>query len=146
MTFREMTPADLPDSFLIRTAAKENPFPMESLIAIGITVESVTQLLATTHRGWVCEISGRVVGFAIGDRSSGEVWVIAVRQEHEGKGIGRRLMLLTQEWLWSEGSTKLWLVTGVAPSRAFHLYSKLGWQDCGPVDDGVNRRMELTRP
>lgn len=145
MHFREMTPADLPDTFRIRTAAKENPFPMEALIASGITEASVTQMLATTHRGWVCEVDGNIVGFAIGNRSDGEFWVIAVLQEHEGKGIGRRLMLLVQDWLWSEGWQKLWLVTGVAPSRAFHLYSKLGWRDCGPVGEGIERRMELTR-
>lgn len=145
MIFRQMTPADIPASFLIRTAAKENPFPMEALTASGITPASVTQMLATTHRGWVCEVAGNVVGFAIGNRRNGEFWVIAVLQEHEGKGIGRRLMLLVQDWLWSEGWTKLWLVTGVAPSRAFHLYSKFGWRDCGPVGEGVERRMELTR-
>ncbi len=141
-----MTPADLPVAFHIRTAAKENPFPMESLIAIGITTESVAQMMAATHQGWVCEINGAVAGFAMGDRSTGEFWVIAVLQEHEGKGIGRQLMQLVQNWLFDAGWQKLWLVTGVAPSRAFHLYSKLGWQDLGPVDDGVNRRMELSRP
>lgn len=140
-----MTPADLPVSFHIRTAAKENPFSMDSLIAEGITIESVTQMLATTHQGWVCEVTGQVVGFAIGNRSNGEFWVIAVLQAHEGKGIGRQLMRLVQDWLFNEGWQKLWLITGLAPSRAFHLYSKLGWQDLGPVGDGVSRRMELSR-
>lgn len=141
-----MTPADLPDAFRIRTAAKENPFPMEALISVGITEESVTQMLATTHRGWVCEVDENIVGFAMGNRSVGELWVVAVLLEHEGKGIGRRLMHLVQNWLFSEGWEKLWLVTGVAPSRAFRMYYKLGWQDCGPVGEGVERRMEFSRP
>lgn len=140
-----MTPADLPASFHIRTSAKENPFPMTALIAAGITEASVTQLLATTHRGWVCSIEGTVVGFAIGNRSSGELWVVAVLPEYEGRGIGRRLMQITQDWLFSEGWKKLWLATGVAPSRAFRMYVNLGWVDCGPVGEGIERRMELTR-
>jgi ribosomal protein S18 acetylase RimI-like enzyme len=145
MHFREMTPADLPDTFRIRTAAKENPFPMEALISAGITEASVTQMLATTHRGWVCEVDETIIGFAIGNRSDGEFWVIAVLPEHEGKGIGRHLMQLAQDWLFSAGCPKLWLVTGAPPTRAYHLYTKLGWQDVGPTEHG-GRRMELAKP
>ncbi len=145
MHFRELTPADLPPMFDLRTSVQENAVTREFLTESGITVESVTAMLGTTHRGWLCEIAGQPVGFAMGNRSNGELWVIAVLAEHEGKGIGRRLMHLVQDWLWSEGWTQLWLVTGTAPTRAFRMYCSLGWKDCGPLEGG-GRRMELTKP
>jgi GNAT superfamily N-acetyltransferase len=144
MHFRVMTSADLQATLAVRIAAKENPFSMEALVAMGITEESVTQMLATTHRGWVCEVNEEIVGFAIGNRSNGELWVIAVLEAHEGKGIGRRLMQLVQEWLFGEGWDKLWLVTGTPPTRAYHLYTKLGWKDVGPTEL-QGRRLELVR-
>ena len=143
MHFREITPADVPATFLVRAAAKENPMPLSGLASLGITVESVNRHLATTHKGFVCEIDGLVVGFVVADSRSGELWVLAVWPEHEGKGIGRRLMILAQNWLWSQGYEKLWLTTGIAPTRAFHLYTKLGWKIVGKLDHGGSYRMEL---
>ncbi|MFI5357119.1 MAG: GNAT family N-acetyltransferase [Opitutales bacterium] len=121
---------------------KENVVTREFLTSIGITVESLTAALATTHRGWLCEIDDRIVGFAIGNRGNGELEVIAVLPECERKGIGRRLMTLVQDWLWSEGYTKLWLVTGAPPTRAYNFYAKLGWSDVGATAH-KGRRLEL---
>jgi ribosomal protein S18 acetylase RimI-like enzyme len=142
MIFREMTPADVPMTFLVRAAAKENPMPLVTgLKHLGITVESVKGHLATTHKGFVCEVDGLVIGFTIADNRTGELWVLSVWPEYEGKGIGRQLMLLAQEWLFSKGWEKLWLTTGVKPSRALALYQKLGWKIT--QTDPYNHRMEL---
>ena len=146
MTFREITPADLPATLHIRMSTIEHPFTLEQLRESGITAESLTQMIATTHKGWLCEIEGEIVGFAIGDRSQSELWVIAVLPSHEGKGIGRRLMTLVQDWLFDEGCERLWLVTGLPMSRAYFLYRNLGWIDCGSNGDGIQRRMELPKP
>lgn len=145
MKFREVTPADLPALFLVRIATKENIVTREFLTSIGITVESLTAALASTHRGWLCEVDGRPVGFTLGNRSTGELEVIAVLPEHEGRGIGRRLMHLLQDWFWSEGLTKVWLTTGPATTRAYRMYRTLGWKDCGPAEGG-GLRMELLLP
>lgn len=144
MRFRPITPADLPTLFDIRVVTKENIVTREFLTSIGITVESLTARLATTHRGWLCETDDRIVGFAIGNRSNGELEVIAVLPEHEGKGIGRHLLKLVQDWLWSEGWQNLWLITDTVPTRAYRMYSHMGWKDCGP-NPGGGRRMELSR-
>lgn len=142
MHFREITPADLPELFRVRFAAKENIVTPEFVISEGITVETCATMLRTTHRGWLCEFEGRIVGFAQGNRATGELWVIAVLPALEGRGIGRRLMQLVQDWLFSEGWVKLWLVTGPPPTRAYTLYRRLGWVDVGPTEAG-GRRMEL---
>ncbi|MEI7957291.1 MAG: GNAT family N-acetyltransferase [Verrucomicrobiota bacterium] len=146
MIFREMTPADVPMTFLVRTAAKEHPFSLEDLARFGITVESCVRAMATTNKGWVCEINGIVIGFAVGIRSTGEMWVIAVLPEFEGRGIGQKLLTLTQDWLWSQGCETLWLTTSPRPTRVFHLYSKLGWRDSGRRESNGDIRMELPKP
>ena len=146
MNFREITPADLPALILVRIDAVENRATLEGLTSIGVTIESTTQRLATTHKGWLCEIGGVPVGFTIGNGSTGELEVIAVLRAYEGRGIGRKLMAFIQDWLWSQGSEKLWLTTGLPPSRAYHMYTKLGWTNVGLLAHGGSVRMELDKP
>jgi GNAT superfamily N-acetyltransferase len=145
VNFREITAADLPALFLVRIDAVENRATLEGLASIGVTIDSLTQRLATTHKGWLCEIGGVPVGFAIGNGSNGELEVVAVLRAFEGKGIGRKLMTFTQDWLWSKGSEKLWLTTGLPPTRAYHLYTKMGWRDVGLLAHGGSIRMELAK-
>jgi GNAT superfamily N-acetyltransferase len=130
MNFREIVSNDVPALFDVRVAAKENSFSREALYAAGITEESVRKMLQTTHQGWLCEDREKVVGFAMGDGQTGELWVIAVLPEFEGKGIGSRLLSLVEEWLWSTGHTELWLWTSIDPKlRAYSFYRKRGWED-----------------
>ena len=143
--FRAIAPSDVPALFVVRTAARENPFSLEALRAIGITEASVREKLASIHRGWLAEVGGRIVGFAMGDSATGELLVVAVLPAHEGRGIGRTLLTLVQDWLWSNGWSELWLTTGPEKTtRAFHLYCRLGWRDCG-LSNG-QRRLKLSRP
>jgi len=147
MNFRELTVADVPAMFLIRAAAKENPMPLISgLKFLGITVAGESQKLQTTHQGFVCEDDGVIIGFVIGDGSTGELWVLSVWPEYEGQGVGRKLMTLAQEWLFAKGWEKLWLTTGIKPSRALTLYQKLGWKIVGTLPHGGSYRMELAKP
>ncbi len=147
MIFREMTPADVPQMFLVRAAAKENPMPLISgLKFLGITVAGESQKLRTTHKGFVCEDDGVIIGFVVGDGSTGELWVLSVWPEYEGKGTGRQLMRLAQDWLFSKSWDKLWLSTGAKPSRALALYQKLGWKITETLPHGGSYRMELAKP
>jgi len=78
----------------------------------------------------VCEAGDKVVGFSMADRSTGELWVIAVLPEFEGRGIGARLMRLAEDWLWAASCTEAWLTTSIDPTlRAYGFYRKLGWAD-----------------
>jgi GNAT superfamily N-acetyltransferase len=93
--------------------------------------------LRTTHRGWSCEVEGRIVGFAIGDGKSGELWVIAVLPAFEGRGIGSRLLLLVEDWLWSLGWERIWLWTSTDERlRAFSFYVRHGWLE-SEIKDGA---------
>lgn len=128
MHFRQITPADIPALFAVRTATAENRLSSEDLEVAGITPESVRELLSANHQGWLCEVEGKVVGFCMGDGESGELWVIALLPEFEGRGIGGQLLGKVETWLWSMGHSSLWLWTDVDKTRrAYGFYIRHAW-------------------
>jgi ribosomal protein S18 acetylase RimI-like enzyme len=136
MTFREIIVADVPDLFPVRVATRENTLSLQELHALGITIDSVRKQIASTHRGWLCEVNNRVIGFSMGNRQTGEMWVIAVLPEFEDMGVGSRLLMLVEEWLWSEGWQEIWLTTDINTKlRAYGFYKKYGWKDDKIEDD-----------
>ena len=130
MNYRQIEPKDLSELIELRGATRENAVNREQLRGIGITEESTTALLLTTHRGWLCEADGKFVGFAIGDGKIGELWVLAVLPDFEDKGIGSKLLALTEEWMWSLGWKELFLHANPDPKvKASHFYRRRGWTD-----------------
>jgi ribosomal protein S18 acetylase RimI-like enzyme len=66
----------------------------------------------------------------MGNRQTGEMWVIAVQPEFENRGIGTRLMAMAEAWSWSAGWTEIWLTTDPYEAfRALGFYRRLGWCD-----------------
>ena len=130
LTYREMQTVDLPAAFAVRLSTVENAVTMEVLENdYGITLLSLSVAMGTHLKGWLCEDSERVVGFAIADRSNGEVQVIAVRPEYEGRGIGKNLLTRVQTWLFSENHEEIWLLSNPDSNiRAHGFYRKLGRQ------------------
>ncbi len=139
LTFREIEPRDIPELLVLRTRVKENRLSLEDLNRMGITEESVNAKLNSTYKGWLCrDGSGRTLGFSIGNKNDGEMWVIAVLPECERLGIGKKLMLLVQEWLF-QFHNELWLTTEHDPAnRAYGFYQSLGWREVG-VERGHSR-------
>lgn len=131
MKIRAIEIADLPTIFEVRIATWHNPNGAEELRQFGITIESVARMLDEgSHRGWLCDIDGQTVGFAMGDRTSGEMWVIAVLKGFEGQGIGRELLKHVDDWPAAGGWSEIWLTTDVDETlRAVGFYRHLGWQD-----------------
>jgi len=125
---RKIAAADVDQLFVVRSSVHENPFSVAALAAIGITPQSVTAALGHSLDGYLCESAGRVVGFAMADRKTGELSVIAVLPECEKRGIGRELLRLTEQLLWDAGYTSIWLWTGTdRGTRALRLYQSAGW-------------------
>ena len=145
MTIREIEPDDIPELFAVRVVTRENALTLEDLARLGITPESVLASLGSTHRGWAWTVEGRIVGFAMGDRSSGEMGVIALLPEYEMQGIGAALMTRVEDWLFSEGWDEIWLTTDEDTSlRAYGFYLKRGWFD--DRIEGGNRYMKKRKP
>jgi len=144
INYRPIQTKDLPALFRIRASTRENSISLDELYAAGITEESVANRLQSTHGGWLCEIDGEAAGFSVGNTSTGELWVIAVRPDLEGRGIGSELLSLVERSLWSSGAEELWLVTAADRSkRAYSLYRSHGWVDDG--EKGGSLRMKKTR-
>jgi len=128
--FREIAEGDVPDLFRVRVSTRENALSKEDLRRLGITPETVREMMRTSHRGWLCEADGAVVGFAMGNGRTGEMWVIALLPEAEGRGIGTELMDRVEGWLWSLGWREIWLTTDTDTSlRAYGFYRARGWED-----------------
>lgn len=138
LTYRPMTAADLPAVFAVRLATVENAVTLEELAEdYGITPESLAAAMETHVQGWLCEDGGRAVGFAMGDRSNGEVQVVAVLPGYEGRGIGRALLLQVQQWLFAQGHEEIWLLANPDPGvRASGFYRRLGWRRSGVMKRG----------
>ena len=145
MEYREITAADVPALLSVRTRTRENAYTPEELRDLGITADSVTNKLAKSFKGWLCTDADQVVAFCMADRSTAELWVIAVLPPYEGRGIGSRLMSYAEDWLWSTGCTRAWLTTDVDTTRrAYGFYRHRGWTDW-KLDAGL-RWMELLLP
>ena len=84
-TFREIRADDMAAIFDVRVAAWHNDRGREELTGLGITPDSVRALLGSSHQGWLCTVDSQVVGLAMGDRTNGEMWGIAVLSEFEGR-------------------------------------------------------------
>ena len=145
LTYREIGAHDIPSLLVVRIATRENTYTLDGLKRLGVTEASVTDMIKTTHRGWLCEVDKKIVGFAMGNRKNGEMWVIAVLPEFESKGVGKGLLIRVEDWLWSEGWDEIWLTTGTDSSlRAYGFYRSQGWMDY-EIRDGL-RYMNKANP
>lgn len=149
LTYRQMEISDLPAALAVRLATVENAITMEALASdYGITPQSLSEAMKLQVKGWLCEAAGRVVGFAMGDRSNGEVQVVAVLPEYEARGIGKNLLTRVQTWLFSEGHEEIWLSANPDPKlRAHGFYRRLGWCAAGSSRPGDEMmKLQAGRP
>ena len=144
LNIRQIELADVPTLFRVRTSTDENRLTLEELAALGINETSVKNKLLGTYRGWLCEDNGNIVGFAMGDRATGEMWVIAVLPSHIHQGIGSSLLAQIEAWLFSAGCSEIWLTTDLdVRLRAYSFYRNRGWTDW-KIEQG-NRYMKKTK-
>lgn len=123
---------------VVRLAVRENRLSDPGRI----TASDYRSAISELGQGWVAEVSGTVVGFAVGYRT-GNIWALFVHPDHEGCGYGKALHSAMVSSLWAQGLRKLWLTTTPA-TRADAFYRSLGWRPCGIVDGEI--RLELDAP
>ena len=140
MLTRVATEADVEALFDVRTSVIENHQSREELLDIGVTPDAVAKMLRTTCQAWITENDGHAVAFSMADAAEGTVFAMFVRPELERRGLGRTLMKLAEDWLFSHGWTEIWLLTGSDPAlRAVGFYDHLGWQAIGQQADGQTK-------
>lgn len=137
MLFREATVADIPQIQVVRNAVVENRLSDPALVSDADCEAFMTQ----RGKGWVCEVDGRIAGFAIADLQENNIWALFLHPDFEKQGIGRRLHNTMLDWYFATGKTHVWL--GTAPgTRAEAFYRKAGWRTAGM--HGKELKFELT--
>jgi ribosomal protein S18 acetylase RimI-like enzyme len=136
--FREIVAGDIDGLFALRIKVIENAITMARLAELGITPRSIHDALGDPLVGYLCEESGGLAGFAMGDLKSGEFAVIAVLPEYERQGIGRTLLKLVEDRLFAAGHGSIWLWTGPNRDfRALHFYRSAGWNETEVKGDRI---------
>lgn len=137
--------ADAADCLRMRGQTRQNAVSVARLAELGITVESWGADIASgALLGHVCRDDGGLVGYAFGDTRCGEVVVLALLADYEGKGLGRRLLELVVAQLRSLGHQRLFLGCSADPAvRSYGFYRQLGWRSTGRLDRLGDEELEL---
>lgn len=138
MLFREAAISDIKEIQLVRCSVKENCLSDPSLV----TDADYVAYLTKRGKGWVCEVDGIVVGFAIADLQEHNIWALFVHPDHERQGIGRRLHDAMLNWYFAQTHETVWLSTN-PNTRAAKFYQRTGWKPCGIYCRG-ELKFELT--
>jgi GNAT superfamily N-acetyltransferase len=121
--FRRAVSADIPAMSKIRLAVTENILSDPTRI----TVEMYEDYLEKSGRGWVAESADEIVAFCYADKINASIWALFVRPGHEGRGLGKALLLQAVDWLFEAGHERVHLTTG-ADTRADRFYAAQGWE------------------
>jgi GNAT superfamily N-acetyltransferase len=122
MIFREARTEDIPAMSELRLSVRENALSDPGRI----TFEMYEDYLDERGRTWLCEIDGKIAGFSTAAAQDATIWALFVREKHEGKGVGTRLLQIAVDWLFENGAESVSLSTAIA-TRADKFYASSGW-------------------
>lgn len=130
---------DIPQIQMVRNLVTENRLSDPALVPDS----DVQDYMNRRGKGWVCEINGGVVGFAIADLVDNNIWALFIHPDFERMGIGKKLHDEMLNWYFSRTDKTLWL--GTAPkTRAEMFYRKAGWKEAGIHGKG-EIKFEMTK-
>jgi GNAT superfamily N-acetyltransferase len=146
-----------------KSALHAHPFAMTSISApstdptvieaarlaeLGITAVSwADDMRRKVLVGYVARRGGQMVGYCFGDSRTGEVVVLALLPDAEGKGVGRALLGRVVEALAQAGHARLFLGCSSDPrARSYGFYRHLGWRPTGQQDSLGDEMLELQVP
>ena len=108
-----------------------------------VTLVMYHDYLERLGRSWVCEADGVLAGFCAADMTDASIWALFVGAQYEGQGIGKRLLALMVDYLFSLGHGQVVLCTG-ADTRADTFYTAQGWER-GKMKNDVEVQYSLCR-
>ncbi len=146
--FRTARPEDVATCVLIRGQTRENAVSEAELNAAGITREFWAEGVKEGHfPGVVAEVHGQVVGYCFGASETGEIVVLALLPDVEGRGVGKVLLRQVMEVLRGLGHQRLFLGCNSDPAvRSHGFYRHLGWKSTGQLDKHGDEVLEYTAP
>lgn len=134
---------DIPAIFAVRTSVRENHLSVEQMAGMGITHDTIREMLQGEPCIWVAAQGDHIVGFSVADAADACLFAAFVRPEWAGQGVGRRLMERAEAFLFERHSS-IWLHTD-GSSRAAGFYERLGWKRMPDVENR-DARFEKHRP
>jgi GNAT superfamily N-acetyltransferase len=143
--YRLAVPLDTGECIVLRGMTRENAITAPRLASYGITAESgAKQIEERRIIGYVCIDGNRIVGYCYGDRHTGEIQVLALLPDYEGRGIGKTLLSHVVAHLRSIGFRRLFLGCSNNPGhRSYGFYRHLGWRSTGTLDAHGDEMLEL---
>lgn len=100
-----------------------------------VTDRDCEEFMTIRGKGWVSEINGEIVGFAIADLKDHNIWALFMKPGFEKQGIGRKLHDMMLDWYFSQTKNAAWL--GTEPNtRAESFYRNSGWKIAGTHGKG----------
>jgi len=139
MNIRAAEVKDIPQIQVVRNLVKENRLSDPALVPDSDVEDYITR----RGRGWVCEINGQIVGFAIADLVDNNIWALFIHPGFEKLGIGKKLHDEMLNWYFSQTDKTVWL--GTSPkTRAELFYRKAGWKEIGMHGKG-EIKFEMTK-
>jgi len=135
---READAADIPALFSVRTSVRENHLDLVDLAERGVTPAAVAAMIDAADQGvWVVEDQNVIVAFSMADATTGSVFAVFVHPSAEGRGFGRALLRVAEDWLFAAGWETIQLQTDQDPlTRAHGFYRASGWEHAGPANHG----------
>ncbi len=148
VALRPARPEDAAECVRLRGLTRENAVSEERLRTYGVTVDSwAADIARGALCGWVARQGGQMLGYCFGSVCSGEVVVLALAPQAEGRGLGRRLLARVVDELRRLGHRRLFLGTTADPAlRAYGFYRHLGWRGTGQRDARGDELLELAMP
>lgn len=146
LSYRPAYPADAEACVALRGQTRQNAVSRERLAELGITPASWAEDTRSGRLpGHVCVNGEQLVGYCFGDAASGEIVVLALLPDYEGRGIGRHLLGLMVQTLRAAGHQRLFLGCARDPATRSHgFYRHLGWRPTGEFDALGDEVLELT--
>jgi GNAT superfamily N-acetyltransferase len=139
MNIRVAEIKDISQIQFVRNLVKENRLSDPALVPDS----DVQDYIIRRGRGWVCEINGQIVGFAIVDLVDSNIWALFIHPDFEKLGIGKRLHVEMMNWYFLQSDKTVWL--GTSPgTRAESFYRKAGWKETGKHGKG-EIKFEMTK-
>jgi GNAT superfamily N-acetyltransferase len=139
MNIRDAEIKDIYQIQVVRNLVKENRLSDPALVPDSDVEDYITR----RGKGWVCEIDGEVVGFAIADLVDNNIWALFIHPGFERIGIGKKLHDEMLNWYFSQTDKTVWL--GTSPkTRAELFYRKAGWKEVGVHGKG-EIKFEMTK-
>ena len=145
LIYRRAVPSDVAACIELRGKTRENAVSVERLNQLGVTHASWSAGVANGDlQGYVCCDKGQIVGYVFADKPTGEVVVLALLPEWEGRGIGKSLLQMIVADLAKLGFRRLFLGCSSDPTvRSYGFYRYLGWKSTGTFDAHHDEVLEL---